>query len=132
MLAPGADIDVAHQRATVVAYPAPCPTDSSPTLGVVVLPVAGPLGVFLLQLLCVAAVKGNAEGVGSGPSQGHGAVSGVIWEHGLLPVSTLEFCVEVLAHGFSWLVGLDEDGLSCGCLLGVYGGEVDVLSDDFI
>lgn len=64
----GANINVAHPCTTPVAHPARGPTDRSPALGVVVLPVAGPLGAVLLQLLCVAAVEGYAEGVGSGPS----------------------------------------------------------------
>lgn len=95
-----ANIGAAHPRATHMTHPAPGPTDPAPALGVVVLPVAGPNGVFVCQLLCVGAVGGYAEGVSLGPSQGSGALPGVIWEHGLLLVAALKLRVEVPAHGF--------------------------------
>lgn len=100
MLTLPANIGGVHTCATHVAHPAPDPTDLAPTFGVVVLPVAGPGGFFVRQLLRVGAVGGYAEGVSSGPSQGGGAFPGVIWDHGLFLVAALEFCVEVPTHDF--------------------------------
>lgn len=83
MFALGAIIDGAHEGITSMTQPTVDSTDIPPTFGVVVFPVAGALGVFRVQLLCVGTVSDYAEGVGLRSIQGHGTVPGVVWDHGL-------------------------------------------------